>query len=253
MGYKTGIPQIMKTKLLIAAIVLISALTVSAQTTNYFPNLLKVTIGNYSSIYFGYDKASSRLINKPGNLSSLNDPSFRSNPLSEEFIVAKYKNPGLKDSLIILYNEGLSADPTFVVYNSNHELLGEFLAREFYINSSGTIYTSSHTNNSYNRRCKFQLQNDSIIEVKQPYYYVGLKDKTLKNITLYKDKEGTEVVAQLPKDYEIEILLAEPDTQDYKAIECFLVRTEFGLVGWLRVENIGMMGTVLKGLFYAGD
>lgn len=105
----------------------------------------------------------------------------------------------------------------------------------------------------YNRRRKFQLQNDTILEIKQPYNYVGLKGKTEKSITLYKDKTGPDIVAQLPKAYEIEVLLAESPTKDFESDQLFLVRTDFGLVGWLRLSTEDVYEPVLKGLFYAGD
>lgn len=245
----------MKTTLLISSIVLTNILSLSAQTGNYFPNLLKVSVDTTYKAYFGYEKTSSRLINKPCQLSEYNnDPFFCSDTLLPEFkIIARYKNATLKDSVFILFDEGMSADPRFTIYTKSHKLLGSFPALEFYINSSGTIYTAGHTNNMYNRRRKFQMQNDKIVEIQQPYNYVGLKGKTEKNVTLYRDKVGTDIVAQIPKDYEIEILLAESPTKDFESDQLFLVRTDFGLVGWLRLSAEDVYETVLKGLFYAGD
>jgi hypothetical protein len=57
----------------------------------------------------------------------------------------------------------------------------------------------------------------------------------------------------LPKGYEVEVLLAEPLTKDYETDLLFLVRTDFGLVGWLRLENEDMFGGVLTELFFMGD
>jgi hypothetical protein len=128
-----------------------------------------------------------------------------------------------------------------------------FSCTEFYINSFGTIYTTGHVNNMYNRKRKFQIQKDTVIEIKQPYSYVGLKGKILKNIVLYHDKIGNEMVAQLPKGYEIEILLTEAKTKDYESDYNFLVKTDFGLVGWLRLTNEDLFGGILKELYYAGD
>jgi hypothetical protein len=103
----------------------------------------------------------------------------------------------------------------------------------------------------YNRRRKFQIIKDTISQIEQPYNYVGLKGKTLKAITLYKEKTGFDVVAQLSKDHEIEILLAESSTPDFEPDTLFLVKTDFGLVGWLRLA--GFAEQVIEGLYYKGD
>jgi hypothetical protein len=103
----------------------------------------------------------------------------------------------------------------------------------------------------YDRRRKFQIQADTVIEVKQPYNYVGLKGKALRDFVLYKDKQGDEFVAQIPKGYDVEILLAEAETKDFAIDYNFLVKTDFGLVGWLRLDS--PTEQVIEGLYYAGD
>ncbi len=105
----------------------------------------------------------------------------------------------------------------------------------------------------YNRKRKFQIQNETINEIKQPYNYVGLKGKTLKDIVLYSEKDGNEVAAKLQAGYEIEILLAESSTKDYEIDHLFLVKTDFGLVGWLRLADEDTYGAILKELYFAGD
>ena len=159
----------------------------------------------------------------------------------------------MNDSLYIIYSQGMSEDMVFELATKPDAStrIGSFYCLEFYINSLGTIYTAGHTNNMFNMRRKFQLQGDTIREVRQPFYYVGLKGKTLNEITLYAVKSGKDIVAQLPADYEIEILLAEYAEKDTEMGTRFLVRTEFGLVGWLRVE--GFAEGVLKELYFAGD
>ncbi len=156
--------------------------------------------------------------------------------------------------MIILFDGGMSDDPEYTVLSNKQKVLGRFPALEFYINSIGTIYTAGHVNNMYNRKRKFQIQKDTIVEVKQPFSYVGLKGKTLKEIILYKEKEGSDIyVAKLPKDYEIEILLTESNTTNYQIDLYYLVKTDFGLVGWLRLTNEDVFGRVLKELYYKGD
>jgi len=245
----------MTARQLIFVLFLTISLTSFSQTKSYFPNLTRISIDTTYKVFFAYDKKFSRFINKPCYLLDRKDPLFcaKDSVLAEWTVIAKFKNETLKDSLTIVYSEGMSADPGYVVTTKTGKLISRFSCIEFYINGSGTIYTSGHVNNMYNRRRKFQIQNDTILEIKQSYNFVGLKGKTLKAITLYKDKIGDETVAQIPKDYEIEILLADATTKDFDLDYNFLVKTDFGLVGWLRLTNDDIYGTVLKELYYAGD
>jgi hypothetical protein len=243
----------MKTQLLTAILTLTTLLNVVGQDKSIFPNLTKISIDTTYNVVFGYDKKTSRLINKPCYLLNKNDPLHcdKDSVLAEWTLVAKFKMGNRKDSLNIIYSEGMSADPGFVVSTKADKIIQRFSCIEFYINSLGTIYTSGHVNNMYDRRRKFQINEDTITEIKQPYNFVGLKGKALRDIILYKDKTGNEIVAQIPAGYEIEILLAESVTKDFEMDTNFLVKTEFGLVGWLRLE--GSSDNVIEGLYYAGD
>ena len=83
-----------------------------------------------------------------------------------------------------------------------------------YVTGNGNLYISGHVNSNFDLKRKLTFTEQNITEVEQPHYYVGLKTKTLAAITLYKTKEMKEVVATLPKDYKIEVLLAETSLQD---------------------------------------
>ncbi|MFL5765564.1 MAG: hypothetical protein ACJ77K_16585 [Bacteroidia bacterium] len=157
----------------------------------------------------------------------------------------------MNDSVVILFDGGMSDDPAFKIVSKSGKIIANISCRELFLNSSGTMYTSGHVNNMYNRKKKFQIKNDTVLEITQPFSYVGMKGKTLKDIVLYKDKTGDDIVARLPKGYEIEILLCESGAKDYDMDRIFLVKTDFGLLGWLRDEEIN--GGVLKELYYAGD
>jgi hypothetical protein len=105
----------------------------------------------------------------------------------------------------------------------------------------------------FNKRRKFKIENDTIIEIKQPYYYVGLKGKILKPLTLYSDKGLLNPVAQLPIDYEIEILLAETGSSDFEIDYYYLVKSNFGLIGWIKISDIDIWNNLINGFYYAGD
>jgi len=245
----------MTTRIFILTLILVTGRGLKSQSKSFFPNLTRISLDTSNKVYFNYDRKNIYLINKP--CYELDKKHFlyckKDEVLAAWTLVANYKNESLKDSVLITYTEGMSVDPMFVVISKTNRMLGRFSCKEFYINSSGTIYTSGHTNNLYDRKRKFQLQNDTVLEVVQPFYYVGLKGKLLKEITLYKDKAGKDIVAQLPKNYEIEILLGESSVKEFESDLFLLVKTDFGLTGWMRLEQEGLYSGILKDLYYAGD
>ncbi|HOY04696.1 MAG TPA: hypothetical protein PLO67_04795 [Saprospiraceae bacterium] len=225
----------------------------SGQDKSYFPQMTKVLVDTSFHAVFGYEKGV-KVLNISCQTLDPKDPFYcDSEAVVSGMIVAKYKAPGIKDSLTILFDTGMSDDPEFSIYGKDQKLVGHVSCVEMYINASGLVYTAGHANNMFNRRRKFQIQKDTLLEIKQPYYYVGIKGPIQKDVTLYKNKTGPETVAQLPKGYEVEVLLAESSNKDYEADLLFLVRTDFGLVGWLRLENEDMFGGVLTELFFMGD
>ena len=240
-------------KAILSLLAIACTLSVWGQDKAFFPALTKTSIDTTYDVIFGYDKKATRLINKPCYLLNKKDPLHcdKDEVLAEWKLVAKFKSTNFKDSLSIVYSEGMSSDPGFEISTKSSKIIGRFSCTGFYINSSGTIYTSGHVNNMYDRRRKFQIQTDTVLEVKQPFNYVGLKGKALRDFVLYKEKNGDEILAQIPKGYDVEVLLAESGTKDFEIDYNFLVRTDFGLVGWLRLE--GFADRVIEGLYYAGD
>ncbi len=225
----------------------------NAQKSESFPNLTKINFDNsFKSLVFGYDAKTVRLINQFCTSLPKNDFWYCSPDEGVQYTkLAKFANDKIKDSLDILFTNGASDDPEYVLANKSGKVVGSVNAIEFYINEQGVVYTSGHTNNMFNKRRKFQLTQDTLTEVKQAFYYVGLKSKTTAPITLYKSKTGNEVVANVPQDYQIEVLLCEYSNEYLERF--FLVRTEFGLVGWLRLKDNSEYNTGIEGLTFAGD
>jgi|GEM_PF-3312998 len=137
----------------------------------------------------------------------------------------------------------------FVIYEEgNKKSISDLSAENLVIPGNGTLYTSGHTGN-FNVRRKYELSNNKIVEVEQPYYYVGLKSRTLNTINIYQTKDCKKVIATLPKDYEIEILL----TEESFTPSLYLVRTSFGLVGWAKLRAGQYESIDVEGLFYNND
>ena len=137
----------------------------------------------------------------------------------------------------------------FYIYEEgNKEPIDKLFALNLVIPGNGAIYTSGHMGN-FDVRRKFELSNGKFVEIKQPYYYVGLKSRTLNTINIYQTENCKELIAALPKDYEIEVLLTDkPFTP-----ELYLIRTSFGLVGWAKLRVEQGYSIDVEGLFYNND
>jgi len=225
------------------------------QSKSFFPALTRTYIDTDFNVYFNYDKKVTRFLNKPCYALPKNHPVYcdSTDIIEPWYLVAKFKSNLFKDSLDIVYTAGLSGDPSFSVSSITGKILTSINCTDFYINELGTIYASGHTNNMFNQRRKFEIKKDTFLEVKQPFYYVGLKSKTLVPITLYKDKTGKDILAQLPKNYNVEVIASDNQINDFESCKLYLVKTEFGLLGWLRLSDYERNDSVIEGLFYAGD
>jgi hypothetical protein len=108
------------------------------------------------------------------------------------------------------------------------------------------MYTSGLADQMFNTRKKFVLHNGTIEEVHQPFYYVGLKTKVKKAITIFDDPLYEKPIAQLPEGAQVEVLLNKEN--DY------LVKTPFGLVGWLKINYGEQCGSEsVEGVCFHGD
>lgn len=152
----------------------------------------------------------------------------------------------------VIFSTGPSADPSFIFYKEGAYEKSAFyvMALKIYIPGNGHIYAEGHTNNTFNKRRKFTLSNGEFVEAEQPFYYVGLKTRTLKPVKLYKSKSLSRVIASLPADYSVEVLINDPENSSL-----FLVKTDFGLTGWIEIPGEYMFGgnELIKGIYYAGD
>jgi len=161
---------------------------------------------------------------------------------------------GKEDNSRIYYldfDEGPSADPRFFVKERENDEQGKYKiiksinGTNIFIPGNGYIYVSGHTNNMFNMRRKFLLKNDNCAEVKQPFYYVGLKTITLEPMQLYRSKEQKEIIAKLFRNSPIEVLI--------NSGEYYLLKSSFGLVGWIKIPETLIQTSPIKGLYFAGD
>lgn len=259
----------MKRLFLIMMMVLLSFAGVQAQTKETFSYLKwqKVIPGDpYCNYYFGYNASGvafsfdGRLQQDLPNGSPLkNDSNYTNEDPSGNVYLGCFQKDKNAPKFHLFFSQGPSVDPTFSISDQNFNHVWECPGEELAITDLGTIYVSGETNKMFNMRQKFQFSQNGITEVPQPYYYVGLKDKLMKSVKLYSQKEGGRVVATLPKGYMIEVLLAAPKSSssgDSYNSDRFLVATEYGLVGWMRLsidEQYPTENRVSEHLYYHGD
>lgn len=157
---------------------------------------------------------------------------------------------GAEETFIIVFDPGPSADPNFQVYRGTNvgedNYLGSMNGIELSIPGDGFLYVSGHTNTTFNQRRKYQITGHGMEEIVQPFYYVGLKSKTLKPVTLTSEIDGGAEVAALPAGAPVEILLNKDDNR-------YLVRTQDGLVGWFTEELTTQDPVHFEGLYFRGD
>lgn len=154
---------------------------------------------------------------------------------------------------LVEYDEGPSEDPAFSIYRigegDSPTLIDRLLGLELVIPGNGFVYVSGHTNNMFDERKKYKLEGDSLIEVPQPFRYVGITAPLRRPIVLYSSKDQKQEVARVPAGAEVTVLLNED--------AYYLIKTPFGLVGWWKLIEEPERGfyesTPIPGLYYAGD
>jgi len=224
--------------LVMIACLIPTKVSVAADAPEPFPGLKTVTVrdSNGFNIRVHFDPAASTVLYREGHRDFVI-------PVLETRIDERQKK-----QYIVGYTGGMSADPTFLIAPKDTELdKGEgFAGTELFLPGTGSIYVSGHTNNCFNERRKYVLKAGKFTEVKQPLLYVGLETNALKNITIYSDKELTQTVASLPKGSPLTVLINDGSY--------FLVKTSFGLVGWIRYPCDGIVTSpAIEGLYYLGD
>lgn len=151
------------------------------------------------------------------------------------------------DSYRLVYNEGPSVDPEFILYSEaggeEREVFREF-GLVLRIPGDGFVYVSGHTNDFFDRTRKFFVRPDGSSEVKQPFYFVGITTKVLEPVELFDGPELSKVLATVAKGEQVTVVLNRGDL--------YLVRASDGVVGWVRLKQDGT-ATQFEAINYAGD
>lgn len=146
---------------------------------------------------------------------------------------------------IVCFDPGASNDPTFVIVdNTTSKPLGVVDADHLLLPGNGFIYAMGRTNKLHIERRKFAIRDAKVVEVKQPFLYVGLESKANASIVLTSSKGGSDVVASVPKGERLTVVISDEDW--------LLIKTNFGLAGWFKTAG-NRESPEIEGIYFDGD
>lgn len=202
-----------------------------------FPDLKKIEVDKSIFVHF-----------KPSECIVLNEIVPNEAQIKEVNVLVTRLIPEIKDSFLIRYYEGPSVDPCFLIYRYDKDttkLLHYAIdGLSLFIPGDGFLYFSGHSNKMYDTRRKFKVLKDTLFEVIQPLYYVGINSKALADISIFSDTDMLNQVAIVPKGSSVFVVANRS--------EYYLIKTHFGLLGWTFIPN-GSQHTNLEGIYFAGD
>lgn len=190
-----------------------------------------------------YDKALAIVINQP-----LEEEYFRE---TGEYIQKRLITTRLAaaDSVVytVDFTPGLSLDPMFIILGDvSGELkrIGNVDGLYIAFPGDGFFYVTGHTNNCFDQRRKFTVRDGAIVEIRQPFYYVGLQTAAKANIDIYRDTGLTQIVEHIASGTPITVVANDGDF--------YLIKTPRDILGWTKID-VGQKDTAIGGLFFFGD
>lgn len=153
-------------------------------------------------------------------------------------------------------DSGPSDDPscTFQQETSTGlKVIRQITGQGFVMPGNGAVYVFGRADKMFDQRHKFEWQAGKLQETPQPFYYVGLESTALEALQLFEKPGAGKLIASIPKGAKVTVLLNQfaPESADVPASENYLVKTEFGLVGWIKSPIYGP--EVIAELRYFGD
>lgn len=230
---------------------LFSQFWMAGQSSSPFPHLQGITNNSNSEVHLYLEKNKAEVINKKLKDLVPNHPFYTTEGCESEMTLLAITRIDASDKrYAIIY--GYCPEPEFHFYKENDLSIsyGSISGLNLFLPGNGNLYTTGHVNSNFNLKRKFKFEENNIKEVEQPFYHVGKLTKTLKPLSLYKTKELKDVVAKLPKDYNVEVLLAE---SSHEREGFYLIKTDFGLVGWTKVIAGQHQSIDIKGIFWNGN
>jgi hypothetical protein len=154
------------------------------------------------------------------------------------------------DTLIVDYTEGPSCDPAFII--SRVEKCGQrrldwaIDGLDFEAPGDGFFYIRGHTDSWFDMRRKFTVEGGNLREVKQPFYYVGLETKTLRQVPIFSTQGCGEYIGVIEEGVPVTVILSDGRT--------FLLKIDHDVLGWWRPQNMAQQrAEEIEGIYVRGD
>jgi len=207
-----------------------------------FPGLKEMAVSggeSPSSQRISYDAALSELVDKPLAMEE-GEPEVRRLLLTRLDRESKTRH-------FIDFDPGPSADPSFIVTDEKTgKEVGQIAADSLALPGNGFIYATARSNNMHLLYQKFAIRDGKLVEIKQPFSYVGLETKAKVPLTLKATQSGGETIASIPAGEPLQVVLSDG--------EQLLIKTRFGLLGWWKMNTKVLPESAeIEGIYYAGD
>ncbi len=197
--------------------------------------------------------------NLPKNDPLYMDESFGSG--DEDIVLGTIDLSGKNEIYYVLLSDFPSYDISYTFYKyeriKNKKSPQEYIEPDFSISapsviipSNGNIYSYGHNNNSYSLKKKYLYKEGKIAESKQPFNYVGVAAKSLKEQTIYSDLSLSNPLYKISNGSPVTIVAIHEDLENKK--EYFVVASEFGLVGYIQID-LSQKENQFSGFYYNGD
>ncbi len=226
--------------ILTLSLTLISARAEEAD--NSFPGLKSLPVPEDLTPFPGklsYDPALTKVLDEPMSLED-GAPEARR-------LVSTRINRENETRYFIDFDSGPSADPAFVITEEKTGVvIGSIAGESLTIPGNGFIYVSGRANNLHQAQAKYTIRDGKLVEIEQPFSYVGLKSKAKQPLKLLAKKDGGDVIANIPAGDALEVVLRDG--------EHLLIKTNFGLLGWWKANaNVMADNAEIEGIYFAGD
>lgn len=153
------------------------------------------------------------------------------------------------DTLIVDYTEGGSCDPSFIISliekHGPRRLDWAIHGLNFEAPGDGFFYIRGHTDSWFDMRRKFTVDGGNLRETKQPFYYVGLETKTLRQIPVYSTQGCSEYIGRIEEGAPVTVILSDGAT--------FLLKTDHDILVWWRPQITRQRAEEIEGIYFAGD
>ena len=146
------------------------------------------------------------------------------------------------------FSPGMSVDPYFLLFenkeDSTHYIGNTPTCTDLYIPGDGFIYTAGHTDTMFDMRRMYHIENGKLIEIFQPFYYIGLETVSKEPITLFEDRTFKTKTVSIPAGTSITVLISVDNA--------YLILTSSGITGWIHIDY-GGYNTPIRHLIFRGD